>query len=583
MSTFDKYAKYSIGGISMILPLALYIKAAGAIVSIGAFSLNGLLHFDVVSFFVLFPLALAFYAIFSLHIFIYRTYITPMDSNYRIAAITGMSGVIYSVLYYTVGFHVGPIPFILASASYFFLMDLFVERYSVSIVWTVLWNVMLCAYISFILFGANNALLISQGSPVLPIIDAFSFFSISFIFSSSILFIFSKLAELDVFEKSILSLFRKRKLLQDRIQYTIIAILIFSFFITATISVFYFQSFLDQDQNFAAVNVRFIHALMNAYVFLFLIGFGLVVSISSYITQPISNLGSKLQEIKLSRQNEPIEWESNDEIGALIGEYNAMIKQLESNAKVLAQSERDTAWREMARQVAHEIKNPLTPMKLSLQHMQRTVHSGDSERAKGIVDRMCNTLMEQIDNLSQISNEFSNFATLPTSNNNKILLNEVVETVHDLFRKRDDMDIRMIEPIDDVIVYADKNNLIRILNNLIKNAIQAIPADRRGEIVIRLYKDDTKGYIAVQDNGTGIPPHMENKIFKPNFTTKTSGTGLGLAIAANMVESFGGNIYFESDGETGSTFYIDIPLNRIENTYGQEDLDMATSSLTLAF
>ena len=196
--------------------------------------------------------------------------------------------------------------------------------------------------------------------------------------------------------------------------------------------------------------------------------------------------------------------------------------------------------------------------------MQRTVHSGDDKRAKDIVDRMCNTLMEQIDNLSQISNEFSNFATLPTSNNNKILLNEVVETVHDLFRKRDDMDIQMIEPIDDIIVYADKNNLIRILNNLKKNAIQAIPAERKGEIVIQLYKDQTKGYISVKDNGIGIPKEMEHKIFKPNFTTKTSGTGLGLAIAANMVESFGGNIYFESDGQTGSIFYIEIPLNRVE-------------------
>ena len=304
---------------------------------------------------------------------------------------------------------------------------------------------------------------------------------------------------------------------------------------------------------------------MNAYVFLFLIGFGLVISISSYITRPISNLGAKLQRIKLSHQNEHIEWNGNDEIGALIQEYNAMITKLESNAKVLAQSERDTAWREMARQVAHEIKNPLTPMKLSLQHMQRTVHSGDNERDKSIVDRMCSTLMEQIDNLSQISDEFSNFATLPTSNNNKILLNEVVETVHDLFRKRDDMDINMIEPIDDIIVYADKNNLIRILNNLIKNAIQAIPSDRRGKITIKLYKDSTKGYIEVIDNGSGIPSHMDDKIFKPNFTTKTSGTGLGLAIAANMVESFGGSIYFESDGLQGSKFFIEIPLNRVDH------------------
>jgi len=567
ISSLGEYIRRAVGVVSIVLPVALYIKASEALIAISGFSLPDLLHFVPSAFFALFPLAISFYGIFLLSVFLYRIFLFDMDSNYRIAFITGSVTILYTIVYYTIGFHVAPIPFALAATSYFFLMDLYVERYSPSIVWSVLWNVMLCSYLSMILFAAHNSLLIANGEEVLPIVDALSFFSVGFIFSSGILFIFSRIAELPLFDDSILSLFKRRRLLQDRIQYTIITILIFSFAITASISIFYFNNFQGDLNPLDFLNNRFIHALLNAYVFLFLIGFGLVVSISSYITRPITNLGSKLQQIKLSRQNETIEWESEDEIGSLIQEYNGMIKQLESNAKILAQSERDTAWREMARQVAHEIKNPLTPMKLSLQHMQRTVHGGDDSRSKDIVDRMCNTLMEQIDNLSQISNEFSNFATLPTSNNNKILLNEVVETVHDLFRKRDDMDIQMIEPIDDVIVYADKNNLIRILNNLIKNAIQAIPTDRKGEIVIQLYKDQTKGYISVKDNGTGIPKEMEHKIFKPNFTTKTSGTGLGLAIAANMVESFGGNIYFESDGYSGSTFYIEIPLNRVESLY----------------
>ncbi len=562
ISSLGKYLRHCIGVISIILPIALYIKATEALIAISGFSLPDLLLFAPSEFFALFPLALCFYGIFLLSVFLYRIFIFDISASYRIVFITGSTVIIYTILYYMIGFHVSPIPFALAATSYFFLMDLYVERYSPSIVWSVLWNVMLCAYLTMILFAAHNSLLISNGEAVLPLVDGLSFFSVGFIFSSGILFIFSRIAEIPLFDDSILSLFKRRRLLQDRIQYTIIAILIFSFVITASISIFYFNNFQNDFSALDFVNNRFIHALLNAYVFLFLIGFGLVVSISSYITRPIMQLGSKLNQIKLSRQNETIEWESNDEIGTLIQEYNSMIKQLESNAKVLAQSERDTAWREMARQVAHEIKNPLTPMKLSLQHMQRTVHGGDGDRSKDIVDRMCNTLLEQIDNLSQISNEFSNFATLPSSNNNKILLNEVVETVHDLFRKRDDMDIQMIEPIDDVIVYADKNNLIRILNNLIKNAIQAIPSEKRGEIVIQLYKDATKGYISVKDNGTGIPVDMEHKIFKPNFTTKKSGTGLGLAIAANMVESFGGNIYFESDGYSGSTFYIEIPLNR---------------------
>ncbi len=558
------YLREIVGVVSILFPLALYIKAAEVLVATDVFHLETLLNFQIGGFLILLPVALCLYAIFALNIFIYRSFITDLNSGYRIAFTTVSCGLIYTLLYYTIGFHVHPLIFLMAIASYFFLLDLFVERYYPSIVWTVLWNVMLCSYMSLILFAATNASLKLEGLDFLPLFDGLSFFSICFVFSSVILFLVSRLAEWKVFDNSILGLFKRRKMLQDRIQYSIIGILIFSFAVTAVISIFYFKSFAGEGQDFELINTRFIHALMNAHVFLFLIGFVLVITISSYITRPMSNLGSKLQQIKLSHKNEPIEWGRNDEIGALINEYNSMIRKLESNAKVLAQTERDTAWREMARQVAHEIKNPLTPMKLSLQHMQRAVHMQEREGSSDIVDRMCNTLMEQIDNLSQISDEFSNFASLPSANNSKVLLNEVVETVHDLFRKRDDMDINMVEPIDDVIVYADKNNMIRILNNLIKNAIQAIPPGRRGKIGIKLYKDDAKGTIEVTDNGIGIPDHMKNKIFKPNFTTKSSGTGLGLAIAANMVESFGGNIYFESKGTNGSTFFIEIPLKRID-------------------
>lgn len=569
IKSLDQTWRFVIGSISIIFPIALFIKFSEVLVNIEAFHVQAMLEFRPLAILTLIPIALCMYAIFALNIFVYRSFIADFDVRYRIPLITTCCGLLYLLLYYSFGFHVAPFALFLALASYFFLMDLFVERFSPSIVWSVLWNVMISAYVSLILFAANNAWLDRLGYDFLPLMDGFSFFSMCFVSTAVILFLISQMAEMKYFDNSILSLFKRRKLLQDRIQYAIILILIISFIVTAGISVFYFQSFAGRGEEL--INTSFIHALMNAYVFLFLIGFGIVVSISSNITKPISNLGHSLKQIKLSRQNEPIEWSSDDEIGVLINEYNTMIRKLESNAKVLAQTERDTAWREMARQVAHEIKNPLTPMKLSLQHMQRTIHHQGNERSIDIIDRMCNTLMEQIDNLSQISDEFSNFATLPSASNNKILLNEVVETVHDLFRKRDDMHIKMIEPIDDVIVYADKNNLIRILNNLIKNAIQAIPPGRRGEITIRLYKDDTKGIIEVIDNGMGIPDHMKNKIFKPNFTTKSSGTGLGLAIAANMVESFGGNIYFESTEEEGATFFIEIPLNRVEHVEPQKE------------
>ena len=235
-----------------------------------------------------------------------------------------------------------------------------------------------------------------------------------------------------------------------------------------------------------------------------------------------------------------------------------------------AKTGRDMAWREMAKQVAHEIKNPLTPMKLSIQYLDRTAKDYP-DKAQELIPRISSTLIEQIDNLSQIANEFSNFASMPQASNEKIILNEIVETIHDLFRKRDDMDINMIEPIDDLYVFADKNHLVRILNNLLKNAIQAIPENRRGKIEIELKRHENDALIRISDNGSGIPDHMKDKVFTPNFTTKSSGTGLGLAISANMIESFNGRIYFETKVGQGTDFYVSIPLMRLDDYLSDEN------------
>ena len=153
---------------------------------------------------------------------------------------------------------------------------------------------------------------------------------------------------------------------------------------------------------------------------------------------------------------------------------------------------------------------------------------------------------------------------MPKANNEKIILNEIVEAVHDLFRKRDDMDITMSEPIADLLVFVDRNQLIRILNNLVKNAIQAIPDDRRGKIDIALNNKNYSAIITVKDNGTGIPDYMKQRVFTPNFTTKNSGTGLGLAISANMIDSMNGRIYFDTRIYEGTTFFVEIPLMRTE-------------------
>ena len=321
--------------------------------------------------------------------------------------------------------------------------------------------------------------------------------------------------------------------------------------------------------NSSANILDFLSTILNAYIFLFLIAGAIAITIANSITQPLSILAEKLKKFKLGKTNELLEWKSNDEIGTLIHDYNNLTKELDRSAGLLAKTERDMAWREMAKQVAHEIKNPLTPMKLSIQYLDRTAKD-HPDRAQELIPRISATLIEQIDNLSQIANEFSNFASMPQASNEKVILNEIVETIHDLFRKRDDMDINLIEPIDDLYVFADKNHLVRILNNLLKNAIQAIPENRRGKIEIELKRSENDAVIRISDNGTGIPDNMKDKVFTPNFTTKSSGTGLGLAISANMIDSFNGRIYFETRVGYGTDFFISIPLMRLDDYFGDE-------------
>lgn len=345
----------------------------------------------------------------------------------------------------------------------------------------------------------------------------------------------------------------------------------------------YVPLFLNENRPFAYIGIYhtayntssgnildFLSTILNAYIFLFLIAGAIAITIANSITQPLTILAEKLKKFKLGKTNELLEWKSNDEIGTLIHDYNNLTHELERSAGLLAKTERDMAWREMAKQVAHEIKNPLTPMKLSIQYLDRAAKD-HPEKAQELIPRISSTLIEQIDNLSQIANEFSNFASMPQASNEKIILNEIVETIHDLFRKRDDMDINMIEPIDDLYVFADKNHLVRILNNLLKNAIQAIPENRRGKIEIELKRQDNDAIIRISDNGSGIPDHMKDKVFTPNFTTKSSGTGLGLAISANMIESFNGKIYFETKVGTGTDFFISIPLMRLDDYFGEEN------------
>lgn len=312
---------------------------------------------------------------------------------------------------------------------------------------------------------------------------------------------------------------------------------------------------------------NFLSTLLNVYVFLFLIAGTIAIALANSITKPISVLGDNLKNLKLGKRQEPLKWENQDELGDLINDYNLTVEKLEESAKLLAITERESAWREMAKQVAHEIKNPLTPMKLSIQHLKMASGKAENPQIKKMIERVSLTLLEQIDALSDIASEFSNFAHFPKPENQTTVLNEVIETAHDLFRKRDDMQINLYVPIDEIYVFADKNYLLRVFNNLLKNAIQAIPTDRSGKIEIRLFKKNGYALVEIEDNGTGIPEDMHDKVFTPNFTTKNSGTGLGLAISNNIIESFNGRIYFHTQVDKGTIFNVEIPLMRKEDNF----------------
>lgn len=324
---------------------------------------------------------------------------------------------------------------------------------------------------------------------------------------------------------------------------------------------------LIQSRDMSAKDLQFgsfFSVLLNAFVALLFIALLLSIAISHSLIAPIRQLVEKMKSIKLGRKNEPLLWQHQDELGSLIQQYNMMVESLEKSAEMMAQNEREIAWREMAKQVAHEIKNPLTPMKLSIQHLESKISSLPQEEIPSFVQRVSQTLIEQIDNLNRIASEFSNFSKLPQPDNEKIVLNDLVSSVHDLFRKREDFVFNLYVPIDEIYVFADRSHMLRILNNLIKNAIQSIPEEKKGKLDIKLYTQSGYAVIQVSDNGAGIPASMHDKVFYPNFTTKSSGTGLGLAICKDIVESYGGKIYFKTIEGKGTDFYVELPL------YGEE-------------
>lgn len=317
--------------------------------------------------------------------------------------------------------------------------------------------------------------------------------------------------------------------------------------------------YFTKERQFRQEITTFIVAFINIYVFLLLASILVAYFISTRITEPLMLIRGNLRIMQLGKNTQPIQYNSDDEIGELVSEYNNKVQELAKSAELLARSERETAWREMAKQIAHEIKNPLTPMKLNIQFLQRSNTSAEDYDDK--LKRVTETLIEQIDNLSNIATEFSNFAKIPTAHNQEFYLVERLKETLSLYKNTGQVDLSTnFEGCEELKVYADQEQFSRAIINLVKNAIQAIPDNQKGTIVISLLHKNNHALIQIQDNGKGIPGDLRDSIFVPNFTTKSSGAGLGLAITKNIVQNFNGDIWFDSEIDKGTTFFIKIPL-----------------------
>jgi len=304
----------------------------------------------------------------------------------------------------------------------------------------------------------------------------------------------------------------------------------------------------------------FINTLINIYALVFVAIGILAVFLANQITSPLTFIQESIKKTKLGQKNQPILWSRHDEIGSLIKEYNKMISALEESATKLAKSERESAWREMAKQVAHEIKNPLTPLKLGVQLLEKSWKENDPNFALKF-ERFYKSFVEQIDSLATIASEFSNFAKMPDTKLEELLLIPIIEQSRNVFTNTKNAEIYISNLTNrEIRVNGDKDQLLRSFNNLMKNAIEAASGAEKCLIYIKITNDSDYAWIEIDDNGKGIDPELQDKIFVPNFTTKSSGTGLGLAFVKQAIENAGGTIDFKSVTDAGTTFYLSFPL-----------------------
>jgi len=316
--------------------------------------------------------------------------------------------------------------------------------------------------------------------------------------------------------------------------------------------------YVEDDTFYKEEIKKFLTLFSLVYIAMFAISIWLAYYLSRYITKSLETISHRLNRTSLMEKNKKIDLITHSpEIDRLVQSYNNMIDELEDSANKLAQSEREGAWREMAKQVAHEIKNPLTPMRLTVQSFEMRFNPEDPNVRQKVKD-YSKTLIQQIDTMSAVATAFSNFASMPAQQNETLNVVDVVDMALDIFNE----DFIQFSPgSDEIIAKIDRTQLIRIITNLVKNAIQAIHEEKEvKEVIVSVKEDAHNAIIKVQDNGKGIAEEDFERIFEPKFTTKTSGMGLGLAIIKNIIENYNGSITFESKLNEGTTFKVILPI-----------------------
>ena len=300
----------------------------------------------------------------------------------------------------------------------------------------------------------------------------------------------------------------------------------------------------------------FIENLYQIYILLLAGVIFIAYFLSKFVTRSLETIRVRMGQMGLEKKNEKIHLKNaTREIDSLVKSYNKMVDDLEESAEKLAKTERQQAWQEMARQVAHEIKNPLTPMRLTTQSFMNRFDPNDPDIKKKVTD-FSNLLIQQIDTMSEVAEAFSDFSTLPKPNMKKCDLVELTQMAVNIFHHEQ---IVFSSNKAHVFYKLDRNQWIRVITNLVQNALQSVPKSKKPQIGVQLFSENNQIILSIMDNGNGITPEVKQKIFEPKFTTKSSGMGLGLGIVKNIIESHNGTINCVSKMKKGTTFSIVLP------------------------